>query len=137
MAKATVTAVIFPENGDRNSILLTRRNVDPFKGCWCLPGGHIDAFESVETAVRREAMEETGLQFEPETFIGWFDELFPEHRFHAVVLAFAGPGSGELRHQEEEVSEIAWFPLEKARNMPLAFNHNLVLQHYVRTIEAS
>lgn len=135
MAKATVTAVISPDNGNRKSILLTRRNIDPFNGCWCLPGGHIDAFESVEAAVRREAMEETGLRFEPETFIGWFDELFPEHRFHAVVLAFAGSGSGTLSRQENEVAEIAWFPLETALNMPLAFNHNLVLQHYARTIE--
>lgn len=135
MAKATVTAVVFPENGDRNSILLTRRNVDPFKGCWCLPGGHIDAYETAESAVRREVEEETGLQFEPEAFIGWFDELFPEHRFHAVVLAFAGPGSGALRQEEEEVAEIAWVPLETALSMPLAFNHNLVLKRYARKIE--
>ncbi|NTU93278.1 MAG: NUDIX hydrolase [Chlorobiaceae bacterium] len=134
MAKATVTAVIFPENGPPRSVLLTRRNVEPFKDHWCLPGGHIDDGETVIDAVRREVSEETGLRFDPSMFIGWFDEIFPEHRFHAVVLAFSGPGAGALRQQPEEVSEIAWIPLEEALSMPLAFNHNLVLQRYATSI---
>jgi 8-oxo-dGTP diphosphatase len=134
MAKATVTAVIHPANGSPQTVLLTRRNVSPFKGCWCLPGGHIDDFEPARDAVRREAREETGLSFEPSGFVGWFDEIFPEYRFHAVVLAFSGPGSGELVRQPDEVEEIAWFPLKEALSMPLAFNHNLVLQRYATTI---
>ena len=134
MAKATVTAVIFPENSGQETVLLTRRNVQPFKGSWCLPGGHIDDGETVADAVRREVLEETGLGFEPETFIGWFDEIFPEYRFHAVVLAFSGPGTGTLRHQPEEVADIAWVPLDQALSMQLAFNHNLVLQRYAATL---
>lgn len=135
MAKATVAAVIFPATGNRKSVLLTRRDVAPFKGCWCLPGGHIDEFETVDRAVRREAFEETGLDFDPSTFLGWFDEIFPEHRFHAVVLAFSGSGSGTLAAQPGEVAEIGWFPLEEACALPLAFNHNLVLQRYAATLD--
>ncbi|NTU69075.1 MAG: NUDIX hydrolase [Chlorobiaceae bacterium] len=134
MAKATVAAVVYPATGQRDTVLLTRRDVAPFKGCWCLPGGHIDAFEPVETAVRREVFEETGLDFEPSGFLGWFDEIFPEHRFHAVVLAFSGPGSGTPAGQPGEVADIAWFPLDEAIAMPLAFNHNLVLQRHAASI---
>ena len=134
MAKATVAAVIHPASGSRDTVLLTRREVAPFKGCWCLPGGHIDDFEPVESAVRREVLEETGLDFEPSEFIGWFDEIFPEHRFHAVVLAFGGPGSGTPAAQLGEVTEIAWFTLGEAQAMPLAFNHNLVLQRYAASL---
>lgn len=134
MAKATVTGVVFPEGGDLRTVLLTRRNVQPFQGYWCLPGGHIDDGETVKNAVRREIREETGLGFEPENFIGFFDEIFPEHHFHAVVLAFSGPGSGTLRHQPEEVTDIAWVPLDQALSMQLAFNHNLVLQCYAKTL---
>jgi len=134
MAKATVAAVLFPSTGNRETVLLTRRDVAPFKGFWCLPGGHIDEFEPVETAVRREVREETGLDFEPSGFLGWFDEIFPEHRFHAVVLAFCGHGSGELSGQPGEVADIGWFPLDTALTMPLAFNHNLVLQRYAASL---
>ncbi len=134
MPKATVAAVVFPETGNLETVLLTRRNVVPFMGRWCLPGGHIDDYEPAADAVQREVFEETGLRFEPSGFLGWFDEIFPEHRFHAVVLAFFGAGHGELRHQPEEVAEIGWFPLDRALSMPLAFNHNLVLQRYADSL---
>jgi 8-oxo-dGTP diphosphatase len=134
MPKATVAAIIHPA-GDRRTILLTRRNVRPFKELWCLPGGHIEEFEPAETAVHREVKEETGLDFAPETFVGWFEEIFPEHHFHAVALAFAGIGSGALQSQHEEVSDMAWFPLDEALSMQLAFTHNLVLKQYAHSLE--
>jgi 8-oxo-dGTP diphosphatase len=134
MPKATVAAIIHPA-GDRRTILLTRRNVNPFKELWCLPGGHIDDFEPAETAVVREVKEETNLDFAPDQFVGWFEEIFPEHRFHAVALAFAGAGSGTLQEQPDEVSEMAWFTLDVALSMQLAFTHNLVLQHYARSLD--
>jgi len=36
---------------------VVKRNVNPFKDHWCLPGGHIDDYESVENAVVREVKE--------------------------------------------------------------------------------
>jgi len=42
MPKATVGAIIHPSENERSTILLTKRNVNPFKDHWCLPGGHID-----------------------------------------------------------------------------------------------
>jgi 8-oxo-dGTP diphosphatase len=136
MAIATVAAVISPETGERRTVLLTRRSVSPFRGSWCLPGGHIDDFETAENAVRREVLEETGLDFIPEECLGWFQEIFPEHSFHAIALAFRGPGSGKLRNRPDEVEEIGWFSLDEALSMSLAFNHNLVLQHYARSLTA-
>ncbi len=135
MAKATVAAVVFPETGNRHTILLTRRKIKPFMGSWCLPGGHIDPFEPARQAVIREVHEETGLEFAEPGFIGWFDEIFPEYDFHAVVLAFSGTGSGVLCQQPDEVSELGWFPLREAMAMPLAFNHNLVLRRYADTLQ--
>jgi 8-oxo-dGTP diphosphatase len=134
MPKATVAAIIHPAEGARSTILLTRRNVNPFKNQWCLPGGHIDDFEPAGTAVRREVKEETGLEFIPENVIGWFEEIFPEYGFHAVALAFTGAGVGQMQQQPEEVTDMAWFTLDEALTMPLAFTHNLVLQHYARSL---
>ena len=135
MPKTTVAAIVYPVGGDRRTILLTRRNVNPFKELWCLPGGHIEDFETAEQAVVREVKEETNLDFALERFVGWFEEIFPEHRFHAVALAFAGAGSGALQKQPDEVSEMAWFTLDEALSMQLAFTHNIVLQHYASSLE--
>ncbi len=51
MVKATVAAVISPSGKDLRTVLLTRRSIDPFKGHWCFPGGHIDRGETAETAI--------------------------------------------------------------------------------------
>jgi len=135
MPKTTVGAIIHPSESERPTILLTRRNVNPFNDLWCLPGGHIDDYEPVEKAVVREVKEETNLDFAPETFVGWFEEIFPEHNFHAVALVFAGTGSGVLQEQPDEVSDMAWFTIDEALSMQLAFTHNIVLQHYARSLD--
>ena len=128
MPIATVAAIM-TRSDDRSSILLTRRSIPPFKGRWCLPGGHIDRFEPAQTAMIREVKEETGLDYEAR-FYRTFDEIIPQHDIHAVVLAFEGIGSGDVVPSEGEVSEIAWFTLEEARALPLAFTHNEILDAY-------
>ena len=130
MVKATVTAIISPSEAERNIILLTRRTVEPFRGFWCFPGGHIDSGETAENAVIREAAEETGLDLESPEFLGYCDEIFPEFNFHAVVLMFHGTGTGSLSPQEGEVSDISWLSIREARSLKLAFNHQEVLKRY-------
>jgi 8-oxo-dGTP diphosphatase len=126
MPIATVAAII---KNDEDKILLTRRNVEPFKDQWCLPGGHIDDNEKTLDAVIREVKEETGLDFEAE-FFGYADEVIPKFNWHAVVIVFTGKGTGELAAQEGEVADIAWYSLSKARSLPLAFVHNKILEEY-------
>jgi 8-oxo-dGTP diphosphatase len=126
MPIATVAAII---KNDEGKILLTRRNIEPFKDQWCLPGGHIDENEKALDAVIREAKEETGLDLEAE-FFAYADEILPEYDWHAVVLVFAGKGRGELAVQEREVTDIGWFSLEEARLSPLAFEHDKIVDDY-------
>jgi 8-oxo-dGTP diphosphatase len=106
---------------------MTRRNIEPFKGMWCLAGGHIDPYELAADAVVREVKEETGLDFQGE-FFRYFDETYPELNIHNVVMIFVGTGTGTPRRCEREVQEIAWMPLQEAADQPLAFGHEKVLQ---------
>jgi 8-oxo-dGTP diphosphatase len=135
MTRATVAAIIRQQESSPELILLTRRSVPPFQGHWCLPGGHIDDYETAEDAVKREVFEETGLVFTDPVFFHYFDELFPEYRFHAVALAFTGFGSGKETLMPEEVAEIRWFTLRDALALPLAFNHLHILQRYAEALQ--
>lgn len=125
----TTAAAILTRSGHPDQVLLTRRNVPPFKGQWCIPGGHIDRYEPARDAVRREAEEETGLEFDA-CFLGYFDEIIPEQGIHAVVLAFYGEARGELALQPAEVQEVRWFTLDEARTLELAFDHKTILDAF-------
>ena len=129
--KTTVGAIIIKKDQDGIRILLTRRGYPPYQGQFCLPGGHIDPFETARTAVIREVKEEVGLEFEAR-FFGYFDEIIPEMDIHAVVLIFDGPVEGELKAQPGEVTEIGWFRLEEIRQMALAFYHNQIIENYFK-----
>ncbi|MBN2520943.1 MAG: NUDIX hydrolase [Bacteroidales bacterium] len=128
--KTTVGAVLYHPVKGNNTILLTKRNIEPFKNFWCLPGGHVEEFEMLESAVLREIKEETNLTFEPEYF-GYFEEIFKDKNIHNVAIFYYGQAEGEIKMDEDEVSEIKWFLVNDALKMNLAFFHNKVLLSYM------
>jgi len=134
MPEATVAAIIIRETDGRENILLTLRKNDPFRGVWCLPGGHVDQDESVERAISREVLEETGLVFNGK-FFWYFEEIFPELKIHNVVLVFKGEATGTLAAETEEVAESRWIPAKEISGMQLAFTHNDVIAAYIQNME--
>lgn len=131
MPKTTVAALVTRQEGGAEQLLLTRRAVEPFKGRWCLPGGHIDDYEPARAAAAREVREETSLGFDP-VFFGYFDEIIREMQIHAVVLAFHGGASGELAPSADEVLDAGWFTLDQALALELAFQHGEIIAAYAR-----
>jgi 8-oxo-dGTP diphosphatase len=135
MPKVTVGAVLTRLFGDELRVLLTKRNVEPFKGFWCIPGGHIEQDEDAITAVMREVNEETNLEFTPR-FLSYLDEIFPERNTHNVVLIFHGEASGEVEAEPAEVTEAGWFSIADALKMDLAFRHHEAVQLFAAQLHS-
>lgn len=120
--EVTVAAVIIRGN----KILLTRRNVEPYRGRWCLPGGHVEFGEKVDAAIKREVKEETGLDYEPK-FLGYFNEVIKSINWHAVVLGFYGKARGEEKRNKREIKEMEWFSLDRAKRLKFGFRNKEIL----------
>ncbi|KAA3620155.1 MAG: NUDIX hydrolase [Calditrichaeota bacterium] len=134
MTKSTVAAIITKvENGVKH-VLLARRNTEPYKGYWSIPGGHVEQNETSFEAVIREIKEEIGLDFKP-SYLWNFDEIIPNKKIHADVSIFHGKVSGITKLSKAEIIEIKWVPLAEAASENLAFLHNFVLEKYIRTIK--
>jgi ADP-ribose pyrophosphatase YjhB (NUDIX family) len=96
------------------SFLALRRNQDPFRGRWNMPGGFVEPGESGPEAVAREVEEETGLAIEPVEVIGIFSSSYGEENDEKSILDIAyrcrivGDPGLEV---SDESQEAAWFPL--------------------------
>jgi ADP-ribose pyrophosphatase YjhB (NUDIX family) len=76
---------------DRNRVLLIRRGCEPLKGEWSLPGGLLELGEELTAGVRRELLEETGLEVEPIEGILAFDRIVREGvrvKYHYVIVDY-------------------------------------------------
>ena len=118
------SAILFDKA--RQKVLLTRR-LD--NGLWCLPGGHMEAGESVEECCVREVFEETGLQVCVKRLTGVYsnpDQLvvYPDgNQAHFVVMNFEVEiVQGELG-LSNETSEAGYFSLAEIATMPMHDRH--------------
>jgi 8-oxo-dGTP diphosphatase len=92
--------------------VVVRRARPPAQGLFTLPGGGVEAGETLKQAVARELREETGLIVEPIDLAGHREVIMrdPEGRVarHFVILAFAAHWrEGELS-PNEELAEARW-----------------------------
>ncbi|MBL8775555.1 MAG: NUDIX domain-containing protein [Acidimicrobiales bacterium] len=104
---------------DDERLLLVRRGHGPAAGTWSVPGGRIEAGETVQEAVVRELLEETGIEGVCGELIGWAERI--DDGRHAVILDFAvtlleaaEPIAGD------DATEARWVPLWDVAEMNLA-----------------
>jgi ADP-ribose pyrophosphatase YjhB (NUDIX family) len=95
-------------------LLLIRRSKAPEAGCWGLPGGKIDPFETVQAAVRREILEELGVELIGEQLLCVVDQIDSARGEHWVAPVYvARDFTGEPRICEpEKHSDLGWFALD-------------------------
>ena len=92
--------------------LLVRRNSEPLKGEWSVPGGVLEIGEKLRDGAAREALEETGLRVEVGPVLDVFDSIFPDAdgrpEYHFVLIDFlCHVVSGEAV-AGSDVSEVQW-----------------------------
>jgi 8-oxo-dGTP diphosphatase len=129
-----VDAVIFGFDGERLSVLLTKRLNNPFSGYWSLPGGLLRVDETTNEAVKRVLQEKTGLKKVYLEQLYTFSDPSRDARMRVVSVAHYAL----VRSTDHEVvagrhTELAsWFDLEEKKK--LAFDHRKILECAIERI---
>jgi mutator protein MutT len=81
-------------------VLLIKRGRPPALGKWSIPGGLVELGESLEAAIRREVLEESGLEVQVVDLVAALDRVIPDRKgqieYHYILLDFLceAPSSG-------------------------------------------
>jgi ADP-ribose pyrophosphatase YjhB (NUDIX family) len=98
--------------------LLVRRAQDPGKGYWTNPGGYIEQFELIQETIRREVLEEAGVEATVKRVIALRDQPRGIHNIYiAFEMEYVG---GEPRPDGVEVDAAGFFSLEEIETMNVA-----------------
>jgi len=93
-------------------IVLIKRRFEPLAGQWSLPGGTLELGETLEAAVAREMLEETGLAVEVGPIVDVFDRitLDPDTRvrYHFVLIDYLCRPVGGTLAAGSDVEDAVW-----------------------------
>ena len=100
---------------DQGRVLLARRAYEPDAGLWDVLGGFLEEGEDPLDGLRRELLEETGVEIEPDGFLGTFIDTYGDGPTAAYVLNLAWRAqivAGELL-AADDVAELRWFSADE------------------------
>lgn len=125
----TVQCVFVVVKDQAGRVALIREGYELAYGLWALPGGHVDAGESLEAAAVREAREECGLEvqvvrllqtvyMDGEAYKGNVEDYGKQVSLSIFLVEVVG---GELRHGEEEL-DAQWYAMPELPGLPLRWS---------------
>lgn len=112
--RPSVTVDMFCYCRENRSLLMVKRGGHPFIGKWALPGGFLEPDETAEQAVRRELMEETGVNADAIIQLRTFSEPHRDPRTRIVTVAYIAvldrlPDA----RAGDDAADAKWFALER------------------------
>ena len=97
---------------DNDRLLLVRRGHGPAAGEWSIPGGRVEAGETLAEALIREVREETAISIEPVALAGFREVVTRDAQErverHFVILCFAARWLAGEPVLNEELAEAHW-----------------------------
>ena len=103
-------------------LLMVRRGVEPQMGRWAFPSGYVDRGESVESAARREVLEETGMIVEIESQLG----VYSSDGRDVVLVAFAARVTGGTLRAGHDAQEVGLFAPDDLRDLPFPHDPDIL-----------
>lgn len=130
----TVDIIVFTIINDDLKVILIKRKYDPFKGRWAIPGGFVRVDESLESAAKRELLEETNVKniYLEQLYTFGNPKRDPRGRVISVAyFALVSPENIDLK-ATFDASEAKWFSV---KDIPeLGFDHKEILDYALQRL---
>lgn len=98
-----------------DAVLLVRRGAPPFEGEWAVPGGRVEAGETLAAAAEREVREETGVRIRAGEPVYTFEHIERDRngalKFHYVVVDLAAEYLAGEPRAGDDARAAAWIDL--------------------------
>ena len=123
------------------AVLLVKRGRPPRAGEWAIPGGKVDAGESLRDAVEREILEETGISVRAGEMVYQLEYIEHDEQggiaFHYVVLDYATEYLAGEPCAGDDAEEAAWVRFDELAALPLTDStrealHTLFVEEFPR-----
>jgi mutator protein MutT len=102
---------------DRDRIVLVKRAGPPLQGEWSLPGGKVELGETLQEAVAREVLEETGLVVVVGDLITALDRIERSSsgvvEYHYVIVDFVCRVTGGELRRGSDAADVVWVALDE------------------------
>lgn len=133
----TVDLVIFTLIDGELHLLLVQRKHWPFAGSWAVPGGFVRIDESLETAARRELLEETGIGDVYLEQLYTFGAVDRDPRTRVISVAYIALVRADRHHLvvSGEATDVRWLPVSRLPQ-PLAFDHDQIVGNAVHRLRS-
>lgn len=126
----TIDVVVFTIKDNKLQVLLTKRNKEPFKGRWAIPGGFIRLSENLDDAAMRILKEKTDVEdIYLEQLYTFGDPLrYPNARVITCAY-FALVRAEDVEHifEKENIEDVNWHNVYELPEM--AFDHKKIIEY--------
>ena len=109
-----VAAIVYDPQG---RILLVERGKPPGEGLWTVPGGRLEASETLAQGVAREVREETGLIVEVGALACVVERMGDE--YHFVILDYVARVIGGELVAGDDAKQAKWVDEGELQRLPL------------------
>jgi 8-oxo-dGTP diphosphatase len=131
----TVDTIIFTIKSGALKLLLVKRQVQPFKDKWAIPGGFVRIDQSLEDAAKFKLEDKTGVKDVYLEQLYTFGDPKRDPRGRVITVAYFALINSDniVLKNGKDAHDAEWFDIEKLP--PLSFDHEEIIGYALKRLK--